>query len=83
MAYYDPSLALIFRRLDQPGLHGSRYLWLGTNSHPLADEGPQPFTPRVRHDALRILSSVETSDSDRTVRAIAQFLVLVLPGSIK
>jgi hypothetical protein len=72
--YYDPTFYISYTdRLDQPGLTGFSYVWLGRS-----DASTMPGTTPLRSDArgniLRILTQAANSDGDSTIRSIALFL---------
>jgi hypothetical protein len=71
--YADPTVSISFHRLDETGLTGFSYVWLGrTSVKPL--QGMTPLHLDTRNRVLEIFTETAKNEKDETIRAIASFL---------
>jgi hypothetical protein len=71
--YADPTVSISFHRLDEAGLTGFSYVWLGRTSAVLTP-GVTPLRSDTRNRVLQIFSDVADDPTDQTIQAIASFL---------
>jgi hypothetical protein len=77
--YFDSTVSISYTdRLEQPGLTGFSYVFLGFTSSRLTS-GTSPLHSDTRSRVLQIFTRTASSEPDSTIRSIALFLSEVLP----
>ena len=71
--YADSTVSISFHRLDETGLTGFSYVWLGRTNAPVT-QGAIPLRSGTRSRVVKIFSDVADGENDETIRAIASFL---------
>lgn len=75
VAYYDPSIGLMYRMPLQPTPLGSSYVLIGKSDHrQTVREGPQALSADVRQEVLTLLNELGSGDSTQRITKIARYL---------